>query len=210
MPEKLTIVEITAKGRRMLLKLDDGQEIFLCKEIAFQNGLKKGDNITPVDIDKLAGQSRRFEAENYVAYLLARREYSSGQLREKLALKEYDPGLIRELISKLKKGGLLDDSRFARNIITSLLNRKPAGKAFLIAYLRQRHISQTLAEQAVAEALENIDESAIAERLLAPKLKGWRKFGIDIARRKAYNYLSRRSIGYGAAKTVFDKLWDKE
>ena len=84
------------------------------------------------------------------------------------------------------------------------------GQAFLVAYLRQRHIPQSLAEQVVVEALSDIDEATLAERLLAPKLKGWRKFGIDIARRKAYNYLSRRSIGYGAAKTVFDKLWDKE
>lgn len=210
MPERLTIIEITAKGRRLFLKLDNGREIFLSEEIALQNGLKKGDNITSVEIDNLASQSRRFEAENYAAHLLARREYSSGQLREKLTLKEFESDLVRDLLAKLKKNGLLDDSRFARNTIESLLNRKPAGKAFLIAHLRQRHIPQSLAEQVVAEAMGDIDETVLGERLLAPKLKGWRKFGIDIARRKAYNYLSRRSLGYGAAKTAFDKLWDKE
>ncbi len=146
----------------------------------------------------------------YVLKLLARREYSVGQMRRKLNTRGFEPTVVSAQIKELLKEGLLNDERFARNVVDYTLRHKPAGRAYLVAYLRKKLISRELAVDIVDGILNQTDETELAERLLRIRWRYFSKFEVETARRKAYNYLSRRSIGYGAAKSAFDKLLKEE
>jgi len=146
----------------------------------------------------------------YALNLLARREYSVGQMRFKMHSKGFEPEVINALIKDLIREGLLNDERFARNVVDYMLRHKPAGRAYLVAHLRKKRISRELAVEIVENILNGTDESELAEQLLRARWRYFGKFEVETSRRKAYNYLSRRSIGYGAAKSAFDKLLKEE
>jgi len=146
----------------------------------------------------------------YVLNLLARREYSVGQMRQKLKTRGFEPKVVNALILELQKEGLLNDERFARNVVDVMLRRKPAGRAYLVAHLRKKRIARETAVDIVDGILDKTDESDLAEKLLRTRWRYFSKFEVETSRRKAYNYLSRRSIGYEAAKSAFDKLLKEE
>jgi regulatory protein len=50
--------------------------------------------------------------------LLARRDFASGEMREKLAAKGYAPAAVAEVIAELGRAGLLNDERYAQNFVT--------------------------------------------------------------------------------------------
>ncbi|RKX18100.1 MAG: hypothetical protein DRP51_09740 [Candidatus Zixiibacteriota bacterium] len=203
---KLKIADIYKKAGNNQIVLSNKEKVVLCREIVIKYRLKKGAEISSELFDKIKAESDLMRAENYASYLLARREYSSGMLKSKLIGKGYGPDLSKIVIDKLNRAKLVDDNRFARQAVETILRNKPAGRRYLVAYLRSKYIARELAEAVVDELLENIDEKELAERLLKSRFRLYLKFDLETARRKAYNYLSRRAISYGAAKFAFEKI----
>ena len=75
-----------------------------------------------------------------------------------------------------------------------------------MAVLQRKYINRALAEQVVGNLLANEDETDLAVAALERKWHQLAEFDVETARRKAYNYLSRRGIGYAAAKDAFENL----
>lgn len=206
MPQIIKIIEIAKKGSNRVIRLSDGREILLCREVIEKYQLKKGAELSLSELHNINIDSDLIRAGNYVSYLLARREYSIGMIAAKMKMKNFPADIITKTIDRLIDAGFLDDVRFATNAAESILRNKPAGRRYLIAYLRSRYISGSLAETVVDKLLEKADQNELAVRLLRPRLRSYAKLDLETARRKAYNYLSRRAIGYGAAKFAFEKL----
>jgi regulatory protein len=55
--------------------------------------------------------------------LLARRDYASGELREKLASRGYDRDLVAAAVAELVAGNLVNDARYAENFVAYHGNR---------------------------------------------------------------------------------------
>jgi SOS response regulatory protein OraA/RecX len=201
---------VRRKGRNYLVIVSGGREILLTKAVIDRYSIKAGSKIDLDSLEDIKHESDLVRAEDYVTYLLSRRSYSSGLLAAKLREKGYEKEVVRETLSRLKEKGLLDDMVFAREMAESILRRKPAGRNYIIARLRRDYISRSLAEAVVDELLENVDESDMAHRLLRNRWSYFSKFELETARRKAYNYLSRRSIGYNAARQAFEKVLKEE
>jgi regulatory protein len=50
--------------------------------------------------------------------MLARRDFASSELREKLTSAGYDAGLAAETVAELAAGGIVNDARFAENFVS--------------------------------------------------------------------------------------------
>ncbi len=50
--------------------------------------------------------------------MLARRDFASGELREKLISQGYDAALAAEAVAELAAGGIVNDARFAENFVS--------------------------------------------------------------------------------------------
>jgi regulatory protein len=50
--------------------------------------------------------------------MLARRDFASGELREKLVSRGYDATLAAEAVAELVAGGIVNDARFAENFVS--------------------------------------------------------------------------------------------
>jgi len=194
MKDKLKVKAISKKQGSYQIVLSNEEKTILCYEVIKKYQLKRGTELLTEFLYKIKAESDFIRAENYCSYLLARREYSSGMLRNKLFSKSYDAEISNAVISKLKQASLVDDRRFARLAVETIIRNKPAGRSYLIAYLKSKYISREIAESVVDEFMENIDEKDLAEKLLKSRFPQYLKFDLETARRKAYNYLSRRAI----------------
>ena len=107
--------------------------------------------------------------------LLALREHTEVELRNKLIAKGFLQKEIDEAIKKLLDENLLSDSRFCQVYIRSRLKKNPEGKSILIMRLRQKGISAELAKEEVDSYFEeNIDEineifNSYSQKLISKK-----------------------------------------
>lgn len=81
--------------------------------------------------------------------LLARRDYASGELRQKLAHQGYDSEVIGGVVADLVAGRTLDDARYAENYVMYHSGRGH-GPLRIAADLKALGVSDTLIEAALA------------------------------------------------------------
>jgi regulatory protein len=104
--------------------------------------------------------------------LLARRELSETQLRERLTRRKLDPEDIDITIARLKRDGTLDDRRVARALARMESSIRGRGRARVIQKIRQAGIDSDLADDAVAEVFQDVDEDALLQHAVDRRLRG--------------------------------------
>ena len=121
--------------------------------------------------------------------LLARREYSSGELAAALVRKGYSAPVVKETVAVLAGEHLVDDSRYAASLMRMLVGRG-LGPLRIGRQLREAGLSE---EQASAALLDGPDWQAQAAAVRR------RKFGADVpsqwpARAKQMRFLQYRGF----------------
>jgi regulatory protein len=95
--------------------------------------------------------------------LLARRDYSSAELRAALAARACEGALLDELLVALAREGVLDDARFAGNY-ASYRAARGQGPVRIAAELRQRGVAEALIEAALAQEPDWVARARAARR----------------------------------------------
>ena len=104
--------------------------------------------------------------------LLARRELSASQLRDRLTRQELPPSEIEAAITRLRRERAVDDAR------TALAYARQAAEVRLHGQSRARReiealgIDPATARRAVAEVFDEVDEESVLERAIAKRLNG--------------------------------------
>ena len=104
--------------------------------------------------------------------LLSARELSETQLRARLTRRKLDPDDIDTAVARLKQDGTLDDRRVARALARMESSIKHRGRARVTQKVRQAGIDADVADEAVREVFEDVDEDALLERSLERRLRG--------------------------------------
>jgi regulatory protein len=122
------------------------------------------------DPSKVEAKARDPEAARLSAMaLLARRDFASGELRQKLDSQGYDPAIIAAVVAELAAERALDDARYAENYVMYHSGRGH-GPLRIAADLRALGV----AEELIAAALATIpDWPALARQVRV------RKFGAE-------------------------------
>lgn len=197
---------IRRKGKNYLISLSKGRELLVTRAVLDKYSLETGNTISKDTRKAIRKESDLQRAKEYAMYLLSRRSYACRHLAAKMFEKGYEKETVNQILSDLKEKKLVDDAVYARETVESILRHKPAGKSYIIGYLRKKYVARTLAESVVEELFQDVDEVEMAVRLLRSRRGHFSKFDLETARRKAYNYLSRRSISYRAAKIAFETV----
>jgi len=131
----------------------------------------------------------------YVAALklLARRELSEAQVRQRLARKGFEDDAVDEAIAKLKAERAIDDARVAEAIARTETAVKRRGKLRVRRRIESAGISSAEARRAVNEAFGDIDADALLEAALAKRLRATASIKDDREFQRLYRYL----IGQG-------------
>jgi regulatory protein len=113
-------------------------------------------------------------ADAYTAALtlLSARELSESQLRARLIRRKLAPDDINVAIDRLKADGTLDDRRVARALARMESGIRHRGRARVIQKIRQAGIGADVAEDAVKDIFEDIDEDELLANALDRRLRG--------------------------------------
>lgn len=125
--------------------------------------------------------------------MLARRELSEKQVRQRLARKEFDENAIDEAIARLVEERAIDDTRVAEAIARSETSVRKRGKLRVKRKIESAGIRPTIAKQAVDEVFGGLDADALLESALSKRLKR----GQSIADEREFNRLYRYLVGQG-------------
>jgi regulatory protein len=104
--------------------------------------------------------------------LLSARELSEAQLRTRLKRRQLDEDDIDAAVTRLKEDRTINDRRVAVAIARMESAIKHRGRSRVLQKIRQAGIESDIAEDAVREAFEEVDEGALLERALERRLRG--------------------------------------
>jgi regulatory protein len=104
--------------------------------------------------------------------MLARRELSEAQLRDRLARRDHPPAGIDAAIERLRVSGALDDRRVALSRARTEARVKSRGRARVLRLLESLGIASDVAASAVDEVFGALDESDLLGKAVARRLRG--------------------------------------
>jgi regulatory protein len=127
--------------------------------------------------------------------LLARRELSEAQLRERLARKAFELRDIDGAVARLRRTGALDDFRVATAAARTEALVKRRGRIRIQRHLASLGIASATITRALDEVSSAVDESALIEAALARRLRDPRARIEDAAHfRRLHQYLVRQGF----------------
>lgn len=211
MSEKIILKKITSSGRKVTISITGLEDdLILSPELIHRFRLVEGVVITPAQLEKLKFESEFYACDSQAARYLALRDYSAGELKTKLYRKNYSTNVIQTVIDRYQKQGIVDDNHYAYKLAQRLIEERPCGKSYLTAYLRRKKIDRELAENTADIIFKEQEESELALVSLNKRWHVFSQFELEVARKKSYNYLSRRGFGYEAAKQAFETTVNRE
>ena|SRR3989344_7591164 len=132
---------------------------------------------------------------------LAIRARSQKEVKDYLRKKTSDGNLINQIIDKLTGMGLIDDRKFAQWLIESRSRSRPRGQRLLINELKSKGINLD------RDSLR-IDEPALAQTALTPKLRLWLKLPYREFRVKAGRFLASRGFSWEVIEKVVKAVYN--
>jgi regulatory protein len=125
--------------------------------------------------------------------LLARRELSEAQLRQRLARRQFGSNDIDAAVDRLRGERALDDRRTALACARTEVRLRQRGRVRVVRQIESLGIARDVAKSAVAEVFAELDEAALLEQALEKRLR--RGASLDDAAdvRRVHRYL----IGQG-------------
>jgi regulatory protein len=125
--------------------------------------------------------------------MLARRELSEAQVRQRLARRDHDSDLIDQAVGRLKEDRAIDDQRVAEAIARSETSVRKRGKLRVKRKIESAGIGAATARRVVDEVFGALDADGLLEAALAKRLR----HGKAIADDREFNRLYRYLIGQG-------------
>ncbi len=136
---------------------------------------------------------------NVAMNLLARREHSAYELKQKLKLRDFDSDAIDVALESLQKDRLQSDSRFTESYVNHRVNAG-FGPVKISYELRQKGVSVDLVDEYLPRPNVQWDELMVRQRI--------RKFGQEIPadyslRMKQARFLQNRGFSPEAVMRLF-------
>lgn len=122
--------------------------------------------------------------------MLARRELSEHQVRQRLARKGHDQDAINDAVTRLRNERALDDARVAEAIARTETSIRRRGKIRVQLQIQKAGIDKSTAKRAIDEVFESIDDGTLIEAALNKRLRGRDTIENDKEFQRLYRYLA--------------------
>jgi regulatory protein len=142
---------------------------------------------------KNAPREKVNDAVTVTAYLdglkmLARRELSEAQVRQRLARRGHEADAIDAAVDRLREERAIDDERVAETIARAEISRR-RGKLRVRRQIENAGIAAPTARRAIDEVFGNLDGDALLEASLVKRLGGRETIADDKEFQRLYRYL---------------------
>jgi len=164
--------------------------------------LRKGQVLSPEEIISLQQIDDVTRAFDRAVPLLARRPYSSAEIRRYLEKKGTGATIIDEALAKMERLGYLDDRAFAEFWVESRDRFRPRGVRALRYELQQKGITS----ETIEEVLAVYDTHDAAYRAAQEQIRRMRVTSRQEFRNKLGAFLVRRGFGYDIVREVIEEI----
>jgi len=137
--------------------------------------------------------------------LLAASPKSGQELRKKLATKGYPPEIMDQTLQDLRTQGILDDIRYAKDLLARLTLGKAVGRHKIAFELKRHGIPQKVRNE-LLDTISNEDEVERAFDLARLKWSGWSKLDPQKRKKRLYDFLIRKGYDFQIAQDILQKL----
>jgi regulatory protein len=140
---------------------------------------------------------------------LARRDHSEQEIRRALRRDGFADDEIDETVARLRRDRYLDDAGFAARLARSRLAHAGVGRNRVRLELRQKGVRRATAEAGLTEALAEVPEAEVMDRLAR---RFWKTRERDEPRhrlRKLWAFLLRRGFPAGLVQDRLRALWPR-
>jgi regulatory protein len=103
--------------------------------------------------------------------MLARRELSEQQVRQRLARKGHDADAIDAAVARLRDERAIDDARVAEAIARTETSLKRRGKLRVRMQIERAGIAKNVAKSATDAVFDGVDDDALIEAALRKRLR---------------------------------------
>jgi regulatory protein len=126
--------------------------------------------------------------------MLARRELSEAQVRQRLAKRGEIQASIDEAVARLKAERSIDDERVAGAIARSQTSVRKRGRRRVQQQIEAAGIDRSIASRAVDQAFQDLDPDALLLASLEKRLRGRARIADDREFQRLYRYLSAQGF----------------
>jgi regulatory protein len=137
--------------------------------------------------------------------LLARRELSELQVRQRLTRKGHDPDQIDEALARLREERAVDDVRVAEAIARTETAVKRRGKLRVRLQIERAGIAKAIAKQAIEQVFETLDDDALIEAALRKRLRNRESIADDRELQRLYRYLTGQGFEHDRVMAALDR-----
>lgn len=160
------------------------------------------------DGDGSADDDRAFGEATKRAYaILALRDHSRTELRQKLVRKGCEAHVVDRLLVSLDAAGLVDDARFAEQFVRSQREGKGKSLSAITSALRDKGVSDDDARTAIEELGDDFPLALAAAR---KKAAGTRGLAHDVRLRRTLGLLARRGFGGSVGRRAAEQALAEE
>ncbi len=131
--------------------------------------------------------------------MLARREYSEHQIRERLMAREFETDAIGEAVARLKEQRSLDDRRVAGALARLELLVRRHGRLRAERKMKEAGLAPSLIREALDATLADTDADELVAAALARRLRHGQAIEDDKHFQRLYRYLVGQGFSTGQA-----------
>lgn len=204
----MIIESIARKGRKAVLYFSDGSYLVLYPDVVYNNGLRKGDEISEAKIAVLKSEDDLIKVQNSAMRMISGRDHSISELIKKLQRKDYLAENINKTIDKMIDLGLLDDYKFTEKFIENCRNSRKFGNSRIKAELFKKGVNKSLIDEILNENQNrNVDKENISI-LIEKKMKllSSKNLPSQKIRQRLYQFLAGRGFEFEQIKSAVDKF----
>lgn len=209
---QIVSIQKAVRGReRLVLRLDNGEEVELAEEVILRTGMREGEAVSAEILEEALRQDVDWRAREASLRLLSHRPRTESELRIRLARKGFPADAVERCVAGLLEKRLLDDAAFAAMFTRDRVRLSPRGRARVMRELRGKGVKPEIVGAVLDEVFEQeeVDELGLA-REAAQKWHPRQGEDPMRARRRLTGFLARRGFPAEAVRRVVDeKLRDE-
>lgn len=191
-----------ATGRRYIVHLEDGRTFPIGRKEGKQLELEEGKELTEEQLEWIFQELVFPRGRNFLIYLLASKDYTVQEVREKLVKSCYPDEIIEDILCYGVERHYLDDLRYAQDYTTLHKQSKSI-----------RQIRYLLSRKGISESiLAQLEEENDPEDLLPKVRRYWeKKKGTNYEKNgKTYQYFVRKGYDSSLIRDLIRMVEEEE
>lgn len=202
MSRKITALSVQKRNpQRVNVELDGEFAFGLARIVAAW--LQVGQDLSEEKIAQLQSEDGREVTYQQALRFLSYRPRAEAEIRKNLQGHGSSEEEIRAALERLRRSGLVEDTRFAQQWVDNRSEMRPRSRRALAYELHQRGVDRQVIEETVA----GLDDEQLAYQAGSRQARRWCNLEWSEFRQKMYAYLSRRGFGFESTSPAVARIW---